>query len=658
MTVSKPPGYIFNRDIYQEVAAFNALEILVKLIPLEKLPGELLSKIAESVEVKVFPRGAYVFRQGDPGHGCLYFIHRGSAEVTVTNEIGNETVISYRYDQDFFGETGFFGETRYTGSVRAREELVCLLIPGHVFELLVETVPDFAKNFIRIATERMRHLYGEIVEEQSQEQFPAGDSTIFRKRLGEIMSSPVITCRTDESVRAVARTMAAHGISSVIVVDGENRPAGLITERDLVRKVLAREEEDMQDLSAGAVMNPALVKLPANGFFYEALQAVVRDQATHLAVMDGEKLVGIISLRQLIKTRSTGTLWLSGRVRELSSKKDLPAAGRELESFLSALVAEKASITEIFEIMADVHDRLTRRIIRLCEEEMAGEGFGPPPAGYCWLEMGSSGRREQALRTDQDNAIVYEDIPGQEALAEDYFLRLGGKVVEWLTLSGFARCKGKVMADNPQWCMSLDRWKNATGIWIKRRSPDDIRKLTIFLDFRGLYGRLSLANSLRGHVLEAVRRSEAVAHLLTEDELAYRIPLSLWGNFITERSGPHRGEINLKNAACNHIVNCLRIFSIKHNVFETSTLGRLAALVKMGVIPEEDGEFLEAAYKTLMDLRLRENLRKVREGRAPDNYVNPHRLSRREQGLLKSAFQSIARLQKLTSAQFEMPWLR
>jgi CBS domain-containing protein len=504
----------------------------------------------------------------------------------------------------------------------------------------------------------MRSLYEELVEEQSADPQLFTETPVFRRRLGEFMASPVITCKEDEPVHSVARTMTDYGISSVIIVDGDNRPIGLLTERDLVRRVLVQGANCRQDLPAREAMNPSLVMVAVNDFFYEALLAVVKNQATHLVVMDADKLVGIISLRHMIKTRSTGTLWLSDKVRKLSSKYDLPSAGQEIDSFLNGLVADKASINEIFEMMANIHDRLTRRIVRLCEEEMVMEGYGPPPVDYCWFEMGSSGRKEQALRTDQDNAIIYDTVPPEYSeLAMNYFLRLGNKVVDWLDLSGFARCKGNVMANNTDWCMALDRWEGLVEAWTRRGRPEDIRKLTIFLDFRGIYGKLSLTGRLREHVMRTVGQSKIISHLLTEEEIGYRVPLNLWGGFITEKSGPNRGEINLKNAACIHIVNCLRIFSVKHDIRETHTLARLAELVKLRSIPPEDGEYIEAAYQTLMHLRLRENLTKIKENKAPDNFISPHRLSKREQGMLKDAFHAITRLQKITSSNFVLPFM-
>ncbi|WP_157872771.1 DUF294 nucleotidyltransferase-like domain-containing protein [Desulfoscipio gibsoniae] len=638
---------------------FNTTELLEKIHPFNELPGSLLGDVVKQVRVKTFPKGAYIFRQGEAGRGYLYFISRGSAEVLVENEKGTVSVVSHRHEQDFFGETVFMTEKNYPGSVRAREEMTCVLVPNTVFEHLIDKQPGFAKHFIKVTTNRMRSLYEELVEGQSADTELFTETPVFRRRLGEIMVSPVITCKADETVHSVAQTMKDHGISSVIIVDGDNRPIGLLTERDLVRRVLVQGADYRPDLPARKAMNPKLVVVTVNDFFYEALLVLVKNQATHLVVMDEDKLVGIISLRHMIKTRSTGTLWLSDKVRELSSKKDLPSAGQEIDSFLNGLVAEKASINEIFEIMANIHDRLTRRILKLCEEEMIREGYGPPPVDYCWFEMGSSGRKEQALRTDQDNGIIYETVPPEYSdLAMTYFLRLGNKVVDWLALSGFKRCKGNVMANNPDWCMALDKWEELVEAWTRRGRPEDIRKLTIFLDFRGIYGKLSLAARLREHAMRTVGPSKYIINLLIEDGTGYRVPLNLWGGFMTEKSGPNRGGINLKNSACIHLVNCLRIFSLRYDIRETPTLARLAALVQLDIIPQGDGEYFEAAYQTLMHLRLLENLKKVKENKAPDNFIDPRRLSKREQGMLKDAFQAITRLQKITSTYLGWPLLR
>jgi CBS domain-containing protein len=295
-----------------------------------------------------------------------------------------------------------------------------------------------------------------------------------------------------------------------------------------------------------------------------------------------------------------------------------------------------------------MHDRLTNRIIELCEQEMMQKGYGAPPAEYCWINMGSAGRKEQTLRTDQDNAIIYAD--GDHDYG-DYFHLLASRVVEELVRAGFAPCKGEVMASNPKWCHSLSGWQNVIDRWIGRDEPDSVRMLTIFLDFRRVYGSRLLVERLWEFIFESLREPLGLMHYLTEDEIFKRVPVSMLGGFVTEKKGSHKNEINVKYV-CRHIINCIRVFAIKHRITETSTLGRISRVVQKEILTPEDGNAIKEAFETLMMLEIRGNMNKIRQGLEADNYVNPYRLNNTEQLLLKGAFSTILHLQKITGEHF------
>ncbi len=632
----------------------NVREVLKASVPFNSLDDAVLAELAKHVEVKTYPKGSYVFRQGQKSLQVLFVVASGLGEVTLTDDRGQETIVSYRRQYDFFGETALLTDKSYGGSVRAAEDLTCLLVPREKVEELIAAHPEFSSFFTTLLSERLRMLYEETVAQQSYEAYSTTESPLLRKRVSEIMTKSPVTCHLHTPVTSVARLMADYRISSVIVVNDEGCPVGLITEKDLVHKVLTRPSWQAENLTADLVMDEKLVKIQMDDFYNQALLAVVKHQVKHLVVMDGDKLAGILTLRDLIKTRSTGSLWVTDKIETAKNLDDLAKIGQEVDNFLNALVAERASVPELFEIITEMHDRLISRVIELCEEEMIKKGYGPPPVEYCWVNMGSAGRKEQTLRTDQDNAIIYAD--GDPANA-DYFHTLGARVAEELVRAGFAWCKGGVMASNPQWCRSLSQWKEVVTAWVTRAEPEDIRMLTILLDFRPVYGAKNLGQELWGHIFDVFQKPVRAPHFLTEEEVHVRVPLTFFGGFITEKSGPHKNEINLK-VACRHIVNCVRVFAVKNEIYETSTLGRLAQIVERGIISKEDGEFVQNAFETLMMLRIRENLKKVKQGKSADNYINPYRLSKTEQSLLKDAFSAILRLQKLTSNNFTNYWLR
>lgn len=637
----------------------NTVEVLKAIAPFRELSSDVLEELAPQVEIRRYPVGKYIFRRGDTSLGQLFVVIEGLAEVTVPNDKGVETVVGYRRRNDIFGETVVLTGGTYSGTVRVIEDMTCLLIPSKVFEQLIRNYPEVAGFFNRVMVDRMRMLYEEIITEQSLDTFSRAELSLFKRRVNEIMSRPVITCRPEDEITGVAGLMSEHNISSVVVIDDVGQPLGLITEKDLVGQMFARGLCP-SDRRAKDVMNTNLVTLPSDAYLNEALLAVIRSGAKHVAVTESGLLVGIISLVDLLRARSTGSLWVAHRIESEQTLDGLREIGKEVDRFLYALVSEKAPTRELMEIMTELHDKLTRQIIRFCEKQMVDEGMGSPPVPYCFVNLGSAGRREQALRTDQDNAIIYADPePGEAEAVQKYFLKLGAKIMEGLSecgFCGFLQCQGQVVASNPMWCRSLSNWRGVLHDCIFGLEPEGIRMLTIFLDFRPVYGDQTLADKLWTTVFDAFDKQTVVAHMLTDDENQFRVPLTMFGGFITEKSGEHKNQLNLKTSVCVHIVNCIRVFAMSSKIRETSTLGRLDRLVEAGAISRDDAEFIRASFETVMMFRIRENVIKHRQGRTPDDYITPSELSQRERAVLKDALSVISRLQKLTSAKFTDEW--
>ena len=609
----------------------SPINILKSIQPFNYLGVDTLNKLASELEYKAYPKGTYVFRQGEPSQHTLFLIATGMAEAVITNEKGYDTAMGLRRQYEFFGETVVLTDGVYPASVKAVDDMSCYLLSRDLLEELIQKHPEFSGFFSQILTERMRLLYEEIVSDQAYNAYSSVESPLFRKHVVDIMSSPVITCRPQDTITAVARIMKDNSISALIVVDEQQRPQGLITEKNIVEKLIISGMAHPDQVTAAMVMTPGIIQLPPNAYFNQALLAIAKHQVKQLAVVDQGQLIGIVTIMDLIKTRGTGTLVLTHDIETQTDLDGLCSASKEVDNVLNALVAEKAPVPQILEIMAEFHDRLTRRVIYLMEQEMVSDGHGTPPASYNWINMGSAGRREQTLRTDQDNAIIYADPPpGEEDSYARYFLKLGEKVVEGLATCGFAKCNGGVMASNPQWCRSIAVWKQTVDEWISKRDPNNIRMMTILLDYRPIYGDPALPRELWDTIFDTINNSTAASHLLTQDDLKFKVPLSILGGFLTEKSGPYKNQINLKASSSLHIVNCIRIFAVTSGITEASTFGRLKELVRLNVIKPDDAELFQAAYEALLMFRIRENLKQVKQGKPADNYINPYKLSKRD----------------------------
>lgn len=634
------------------VGLSKRIEILKQVPPFNLLNDEQLNKVAESLIEETYPAGTYVGRQGETSRMVLFIVVEGKVEITVTDKQGNETIIGYRDPLEFLGETVFLSGNELPASGRALENTKCFLLPQESFDEIVIENPEFASYFTRLLTERLRILYQRFYDEEE-----ASGESGFSKRVSDIMVTDVVTCLPQEEAHKIATLMDDYNVSSVVVVDEENTPLGIITEGDLVSKVLRDSvlSEGAQK-KARELMSKDLISVKPYDFTYQAFLHMVKNRITHVVVRDEEdKLMGIVAMRDLIKSRKTGSLAVVNRIESCDSVEELTQVRDEVDQVLQALLVERATVMEITSLITEFYDRITRKIIQISERDMVEEGYGPPPVGYCWLSMGSSGRKEQFARTDQDNGIIYEEVsPEREEEVKNYFLTLGEKVVSGLERYGFARCKGDVMANNEMWCQSFRGWRNTINIWLSSLDMQTVRNMTIFLDFRFVYGRINLAELLRNFVLRNFRTASVALNFLVDDNLSKKIPLNIFRQIQTERSGEYKDHLNLKTTACVHIVDCARVFALREGIRSTNTIERLKEVSKKGILKEKDVEYIVAAYETLMMLRIRDAMAKMRRGQDPDNYINPKELSNREYSLLKEALVMVSRLQSITANHFRI----
>lgn len=630
------------------------IQILTQIAPFNLLDQETLMEISANIQEKEFIKGSFIFKQGTPSLGTLFILTEGVAEITISNDRDFETVVGLRKPFDFFGETVILSEERYPASVRAVTNCRCLLLNKKSLNYLIQHSSEFASFFSRIITDRLRNMLEDVVREQAFNAYGV-DAQPFRKRVCDIMSSPVVTCKDDDTVTMAARILTKNRISCLVVLDQAQKPVGIITDSDLVARVLTKSGLPLSELRVRDVMNPNVVTLPPDAFFYQALLTMVKNQIRQIPIIDGHTLLGIVTLRDLVQSRSTGALTIVNSIESEQTIDGLKKAGQGINNVLKALIAEKASAQEICEVMTEFYDRLTIKILEICEKEMADEGYGPPPVAYTWITMGSSGRKEQIIQTDQDNGLIYEDPdPAEEQAVAEYFAKFAVKAVDGLHQCGFELCKGNVMATNPQWCKPYQGWLDMVNHWIHEPFPEILLNFTIFLDFRPVFGAKELADKLRTIMFRQIMDKPIILHYLAADDLAHGVPLGVFKKFITGKSKEHKGEIDLKSDALVHIVDCIRIFSVQEGVTVTNTFARLKELTEKGVLPKDDAEYIQASYETLLTFRNRENLRKISQGLKPDNYINPYSFSKREQTLLQESLQAIDKLQNLTGSHFEV----
>ena len=273
--------------------------------------------------------------------------------------------------------------------------------------------------------------------------------------------------------------------------------------------------------------------------------------------------------------------------------------------------------------------------------------------GISWTQEETSvGRTEQTLISDQDNAIIYEDVaPELEKSVHSYFHKFGVIVCDWLNDCGYVYCPGEAMAKNPKWCQPISKWKEYFHTWITNSDQQDLIDLSIFFDFRCIYGESELTNQLQKYLFETVDGQAGFFQHLTKNSLVHKPPVGLLGNILLESKGEHQETFDIKTAIMP-ISDFSRIYALKNRVGNPNSLDRLEGLLKKGIINRNTYEELKQAYNYLMQLRFKHQAEQIMENVSADNYINPNSLTQIEQKTLKNIFSQILSIQKKMSYDF------
>ena len=308
----------------------------------------------------------------------------------------------------------------------------------------------------------------------------------------------------------------------------------------------------------------------------------------------------------------------------------------------------------VSKMISEINDTLIRRGIALSLEEMADRGR-EPPVPFCWLALGSEGREEQLLRTDQDNAMLYADPGDDDGLAERFFLELGERVVDVLVEAGFKRCPGEVMASNPKWNQPLDAWKRYFSSWIREPENIAVMHTNIFFDFRPVHGDQTLGSELKRYIFELVETDRAFLSFFARNAVQNPPPLSFFRNMIIERSGEHRDAFDIKARAMTPLADAARVLIYEFGIdIYGSTAERWQAIAETNENLARLAGEAAMAYEILMRIRAIEGLKRGSSGR----YVHIKELNKLERQTLRNTFSVVKDVQLMLTQRYRIDFLR
>jgi CBS domain-containing protein len=327
----------------------------------------------------------------------------------------------------------------------------------------------------------------------------------------------------------------------------------------------------------------------------------------------------------------------------------LKQSGRDIASLAHSLLAQGVEAETLTELIATLNDHLTRRLIELETGALDLTGVR-----WCWIALGSEGRMEQTLATDQDNALIF--TVADEAQSENVrrqLLETASRINNGLDACGFPLCKGGIMASNPKWCLTEEEWRGQFSRWIDSGGPEELLNASIFFDFRALAGEEALALNLRSWLAGKVRTNPRFLKQMTQNSLRNTPPLGLVRDFVLSEDDAHPHTLDLKLNGATPFVDGARIFALASGQPITGTARRLIQAGSDLHIPDEEIKSWVQAFHFIQLLRLRHQHGQQRQGIEPDNYLDPDHLSVLDRRILKEAFRQARKLQARLALDYE-----
>lgn len=618
------------------------IEFLKKTEPFTLLPEEALISTAQQLQKITYSKEIVIYQQEITKMKGVDLIVSGEYESFIyDNEHNMRLIENHREGFCFGGHSILLNRNRSLRTVIAREGTVVYFLPRKTFKALCQSYEQFFQFFTvdfgkRMMNEEFANFF------KNPASFAEGHVTaehVYSKKILDIEQRDIISCSQDTPVYVAAAEMAKAKVSCIFVTNAQKDIIGYLTDITIRDNVVAKQMPANTPVSS--VMDNPIVSISANAYVYEAILMMFQTKARYLLTEDNGKYIGFLSRNKLLSEQAQSPLVFIQSVKSASSVTDLKQKWQRVPLFVIQLLDRGVNAEIVNQVITTIADTITLKVIESVIAEL-----GPPPAKFVFMTLGSEGRKEQTLKTDQDNAIVYEDKANeQRELVREYFLTFADIVSERLNTIGFIFCTGGFMAKNPKWTHSLSHWKRSYTEWMEESAPETIINFSTFFDCRFVYGDVSIMNELKSFLDEALKKPmEKVFFLMANNALQYEPPLTFFKNIRTITLD--KQEVFDIKKAMTPIVDLVRIYALKNRIFEVNTGERLKALKDNNVFKESEFQELIQSYYFLMSMRLKNQANQIIHNKSePDNYIHINNLTTIEEATLKEIFKVIKNFQ-------------
>ena len=623
----------------------SVVSFLEKIPPFQFLPQPEIRGLARTMTLEYFPKDTVILAAGRQVSEALYIVQKGAVKLGIRTNVGKELVLDMRSEGEVFGLLSLMGRDVARLDVVALEDTLCYTIPAEDVQELMERHREVSEYFMRASI--TRYMDRSLAELRTQVNLMGNsEQLLYSLAAGDVARQAAVVCAKTATICEAAQIVSKGKSGAVFVVNDDGRAVGAVTDRDFAKKVVAGGMD--AGLPVTSIMSSPVVSVESGDRLFQALLTMLGRNIHHILVTEEGIPKSVLTSHDLMLLQGKSPLSLARHIEQQPSIEELALAQKRIGDLLPLLMREGARASHITRVVAELNDRVMTKILALGEEKL-----GPPPVAYCWVVLGSEGRREQTFKTDQDNALIYAD-PAEEmrTQASKYFEALAVYAQEALEKCGYDACPGGWMASNPRWRMPLAAWQAMFREWIGEAAYHSVEDALILLDMRPTAGDFSLYETLAAGMAEQLKTASFFKSILACISVGRKPPLGFFRSFVLDRSGEHKEELSIKDTGTGPIVEAARLFAVDAGISQTNTVDRLTALRAAGYMDEKVLTELQEAFEFLTLLRLENQLQQARENKPLSNYLSPRKLTNLQKGLLREAFQTVARMQGVIDDRF------
>jgi CBS domain-containing protein len=615
----------------------NLRQQLMQSLPFSKMAQKDVDFFLTSSRESYFAPKEVILSPVDGPPRYLYFIRQGC--VSGRRDIPEIVETAFLLDAgSLFSIGSAFANRPVSSTYSAVDDCFCLLFPVDAMrQLAFQSIPfsEFLNNRIwGLLQESRTTLRNSFASQALAEQS-------LETRVGDLSLQKPLTIGPNQSLREALTLIHEKNVGSILVVEDKHTILGILTRYDVLSRVTLSNLDLNMPISA--VMTPDVKTLTVDDTAEMAGLLMSRFNIRHLPILDRGELVGIISERDLFSLQRLSLSNISSGIRRADALAQLKQSADDIRAFALNLLGQGVQARQLTSLISHLNDVLTARLI-----EIYAAKHQLDMTQFAWIALGSEGRSEQTIATDQDNALVFSDAA--PASQREVYLRFAGEVNQALNECGYPLCKGNIMASNPKLCLSQQEWLTRFSRWIEQGNPQDLLNASIFFDFRALAGNADLLIPLKDYVRTKAAAVPRFIKLLAENSLNIRVPLNWLGAIeFTEIDGKKTIDLKLQGTAI--VVDVARIYSLAHGIEVMNTRERLAAVGRALNIPDAESAAWITAFEFLQTQRLAVQISKARvTGNA--NVIDINTLNSVDRSILKEALLKVRSLQQLLQLDY------